>query len=123
MNSSEGSEIKKLQRRLIDAIGVLEIGHSIDINGLTLFVKKSKYINVIGWSEFKDLKQLTNQFALNELEDIKTVFNNMRNVVPEFSDYIKDLEVRYQLCGIPVMGLYNIVCQEIDSEITWGGRS
>lgn len=121
MNSSEEPEINKLRQRLKDAIGVLEVGHSIDVNGLKLFVKKSEYINVIGKSEFNDLKQLTNQFALKELEDIKEVFNNMRIAVPEFSDYINNLEVRYQLCDWPMMGLYKIVCQEIDGKVTWGG--
>lgn len=109
---------EELHHRIKNAIALLKDGQSFKVGDLTFGSKDSKHFSVTGWTVCNDLKNLTKQKALTELNETKDLFNKMLAVSPELSDFIKYRQVEYSLGYDYGMGGLGI-CNEIGGQIKW----
>ena len=109
------SEIK---HRVKNAIILLTDGHPLKVGDLTFAVKDKTHFSVIGWTIRNDLKILTKEKALAELNEIKELFNKFLYISPELKNFIKDRKVEYCLSYDYGMGSIEI-CREVDGQIKW----
>ncbi len=73
---------------------------------------------VTGWSSCFHLKSITRSNALEELQEIKSLFYKMHAESSELSDFIKGRKIKYSLAYD--MGKSGIgVCSEQDDIVSW----
>lgn len=109
---------EELHQRIKTAIILLRDGHSFKVGDLTFGATDNHHFSVTGWTLCNDLKNLTEQRALTELNETKALFKKMTAVSPELTDFIKDRQVHYSLCHDYGMGGLEI-CNESDGHIKW----
>lgn len=107
---------EELLHRIKNAIVLLKDGHPLKVGDLTFGCNDSKLFSATGWTVCNDLKNLTKQKALTELNETKDLFNRMLAVSQELSDFIKYRQVEYSLDYDYGMGGLGI-CKEIDGQI------
>ena len=72
----------------------------------------------IGWSQYIYIENLTQKNSLQELEEIKNLFQQMIDEVPEFKDFVYDKIISYNLAFDYGMGAINI-CTDKNGVIRW----
>jgi ribulose bisphosphate carboxylase small subunit len=108
----------ELRDRINNAIILLTDGHTFKFGDLTFGAKDENHFSVTGWTLCNDLKNLTKQRALDEMNETKSLFNKMTSVSPELTDFIKDRQVKYSLGYDYGMGGIEI-CNETNGQIKW----
>jgi ribulose bisphosphate carboxylase small subunit len=108
----------ELKHRIENAIVLLTDGHPFKVGDLTFWAKDNSHFSVTGWTICNDLKNLTRQKALDEMNETKSLFKKMTSISPELTDFIKDRKVQYCLGYDYGMGGLEI-CSEIDGQIQW----
>jgi hypothetical protein len=109
---------EELKHRIRNAITVLSGGHSFQVGELSFNAKDKQTFSVTGWTVKNDLKSVTKSVALNELNEIKSLFEKMIQVSSELSDFIEQRKIEFNLGYDYGMGGIGI-CTEIDGQITW----
>ena len=108
----------ELKHRIKNAIILLTEGHPFKVGDLTFGITKGQDFTVTGWTLCNDLKNLTKQKALTELNETKSLFKEMASISPELTDFLKDKNVKYSLGFDYGMGGLEI-CNEAYGKIKW----
>jgi hypothetical protein len=109
---------EELQHRIKSAIILLKEGHTFKVGDLTFVCMNDNFCSVTGWTLCIDLKTITKQRALIELNETKALFNKMTSVSPELSNFLKGRKIQYSLSFDYGMGGLEI-CTEKNGEIIW----
>lgn len=109
---------EELIHRIKNAIVLLQDGHPFKVGDLTFGCKDGKHFSVTGWTVCNELKNLSKDKALAELNETKDLFNKMIAVSQELSDFIKYRQVEYSLGYDYGMGGLEI-CSEKGGQIKW----
>ena len=80
---------EELKHRIKSAIILLSEGHSFKVGDLTFRCKDKTHFSVSGWTHNYPLENVTQESALTELKDIKSLFSKMVGASKELSDFIK----------------------------------
>ena len=107
-----------LQNRIKTALILLADGHSLNVGDLTFGCKDKKHFTVSGWTSNILLENVTQQSALTNLKDIKSLFSKMVDTSSELSEYIKDKVIEYYLgydYGLGGIG----ICYEKNGHVIW----
>jgi hypothetical protein len=107
-----------LKHRIKNALILLKDGYSFKVGDLTFSAKDNSHFLVTGWTLRNDLKNITKQTALFELNETKDLFSKMLIVSSELADFIKEREIEFSLGYDYGMGGLEI-CREIDGQIEW----
>ena len=106
-----------MRERINIALEFLKLGQSYTIYSLRLGVR-NHYVYVTGWSRCINVESLTEQMALDELDEVKELFGYMVKESPALAAFIKDKNVKYNLCLNPVKDFVPIVSEYVGA-ITW----
>ena len=107
----------ELLRRIKTALALLPDGHTIQIGELSLCCSDNKYFAVKGWT-IHNLEYVTQQTALIELDEIKSLFAKMVVASSDLAEFIKDKQIEYYLGYDYGNGSIGI-CREVNEQITW----
>lgn len=107
-----------LKNRIRNAVVILKNNNSFKVGDLTFRAYGKDSFSVTGWTIKDEIKSLTKQDALNELSEIKSLFERMKRVSTELSEFIKHRQVEFNLGYDYGMGGIGI-CSEIDGQINW----
>ncbi len=109
---------EELQHRIKSAIILLSEGHPFKVGDLTFFCGDMRHFSVSGWTNNNLLENVTQQSALAELKDIKSLFTKMVDDSKELSQFIKGRQIEYFLSYDYGMGSIGI-CSEKEGEVRW----
>ena len=111
-------DTNELQPRIKTALILLADGHSLNVGDLTFSCKDKRHFSVSGWTNNNLLENVTQQSALTELKDIKSMFSKMVDTSNELSEFIKDKQIEYYLGYDYGMGSIGI-CSEKGGQLKW----
>jgi len=106
-----------MRERINIALEFLKLGQSYTIYSLRLGVR-NHYIYVTGWSRCANIESLTKQMALDELDEVKELFEYMVKESPALAAFIKDKNVKFNLCINPTKEFMPVVSEYVGA-ITW----
>jgi hypothetical protein len=111
--------INNMSNRIKTAIEFLKDNQSFLVDDLRLSVNQADDIEVTGWSQYTNLKNLTKAKSLEELEEIKILFLNMREDSPELEIFLKERNVIFNL-WFDDYGKASIeICSEKNDVVYW----
>ena len=84
-----------VKHRIRNAIILLKEGHSFKVGELSFYAKNKNVFTVIGYTIKIALINITKKEALDELKDIKSIFNKMTQLSPELFDFLKGRQIEY----------------------------
>ncbi|MFK5880023.1 MAG: hypothetical protein QM478_11095 [Flavobacteriaceae bacterium] len=108
----------ELTNRIKNALIILKDGNPFNVGELLFLCENIKIFSITGWSTKTDLNNLTQEFAINELEEIKSVFNKMTSVSTELNEFIKNRQIIYHLNYDSGKGGIEI-CTETNGQLKW----
>jgi|SRR6185312_8023420 len=106
-----------MRERINIALEFLKLGQSYTIYSLRLGVR-NHYMYVTGWSRCANIESLTKQMALDELDEVKELFEYMVKESPALAAFIKDKNVKFNLCINPTKEFMPVVSEYVGA-ITW----
>jgi len=106
-----------MRERINIALEFLKLGQSYTIYSLRLGVR-NQYMYVTGWSRCINMESLTRQMALDELDEVKELFGYMVKESPALAAFIKNKNVKYNLCFNPTKSFTPIVSEYVGA-VTW----
>ena len=109
---------QELKHRIKNALIILQNGNSFKVGELTFNAKDKSSFSVTGWTKKTELKNVKKLTALNELKEIKSLFERMTNVSSELFDFVKQRQIEFNLGFDYGMGSVGI-CSEIGEQIKW----
>ena len=109
---------EELHNRIRSALIMLADGHAFRVGELFFSCKDNLHFSVSGETHNNLLENVTQQSALVELNDIKTLFTSMVNSSKELSEFIKDRHIEYLLGYDYGMGSI-LICSEINGQVIW----
>lgn len=83
--------------RILTAIDFLREGQSFNIGNVRLSISDFDGIEVAGWSQFRNIENLTQSSSLKEMQDLKSEFNEMLLNCPALEDFMKNKIVEFAL--------------------------
>lgn len=108
-----------MEERIKTALKFLKDKQTFKVGELRLGTKGKNIIEVTGWSQYTDYKNLTKQEALRELEEIKVLFYKMVAVSSELKTFLEDKIIQFNLYfddyGKGSIG----ICFEKDNNLEW----
>jgi len=104
--------------RIKTAVEFLKDGQSFSVGDLRLGIERN-IINVTGWSQYSNLENLTKHIALKELDEIKTLFQQMIDASPELRIFIVGKKIEYNLYFDDYGKGSIIICSENDRALKW----
>ena len=76
-------------------------------------------MQVTGWSNYNDIRNLRKDVCLQELGEIKLLFGNMLMSSEELTRFVKDKEIEYCL-GFDDYGKASVsICSERHNHVKW----
>lgn len=78
------------------AISYLAAGQPFRIGDLRLEIIENK-LSIIGWSKYLFLENITKKVALEEIEEIKLLFEQMKECSLELQKFVNDKIIEYVL--------------------------
>ena len=118
MNYDNKMDNQELELRIKNAIILLTDGHPYKVGDLTFGSKDKNHFSVTGWTLTNDLKNITKENAVKELNEIKDLFKRMTSVSKQLSDFIENKRIEYHLGFDYGMGALGI-CTETNGEVKW----
>lgn len=109
---------EELKHRIRNALVILQERNSFKVGDLTFSATCKSTFSVTGWTVKNELKSITKRSALNELNEIKSLFNKMVRVSAELSEFINQRQIEFNLSYDYGMGGIGI-CSETDGKIKW----
>ena len=89
--------MEEILGRIKTAIEFLRDGLPFKVGELYLGMSEGNILDVEGISQYIDLKNVTKQGAMKELEEIKSMFEKMISVSFELKNFVSEKKVRYNL--------------------------
>jgi hypothetical protein len=112
-----GSMDDKLNR-IKTAIESLKNGHPVMIDNILIGVKEMNNLYVTGWTKCKQIKDLTRDQAIIELNEIKTTFMHLVDFSSELKNFIQNKTINYNLAiSYRTAGIG--ICSEKDGVLIW----
>jgi len=109
---------QELKHRIKSALIILQDYGSFKVGELTFNTTDEKSFSVTGWTLKTELKNVTKRIALNELNEIKSLFKKMVQASPELSVFVDQRQIEFNLGYDYGMGGIGI-CSEINGQINW----
>ncbi len=109
---------KELKSRIKNALILLEGGHSYKVGDLTFDCQNNSHFIVTGWIIANDIKNITKESALIELNETKELFKKMTSISYELSDFLSGRQIEYCLNFDYGKGGVGI-CEEINGQVKW----
>lgn len=110
--------MREILGRIKTAIEFLKDNLPFRVGELYMGIDESGLLNITGASKAIDLKNITKQRALEELGEIKLIFQKMVSISPELRVFISDKQIKFNLDFDYGMGDIRI-CSEIDGVLKW----
>lgn len=110
--------MEEILRRIRTAIDFLKDNMPFRVEELYMGIDESGFLNITKASQSIDLKNITKQRALQELDEIKSMFWRMVSISPELKDFISDKQIKFNLDFDYGMGDIRI-CSEIYGVVKW----
>jgi hypothetical protein len=110
--------MEEILGRIKTAIEFLKDGLPFKVGELYLGMSESNILNVTGASQYKHLENVTKHGVLEELEEIKFLFEKMLSVSTELKNFVSDKKIKFNLDFDYGMGDIRI-CSEIDGVLKW----
>lgn len=108
-----------MTNRIKIALGFLKDGQSFSIGDLRLSIDSSSSLVVTGWSWYTNFTNLTKRNAINELEELKSLFSEILHSSLELKKFIKNRSVEYVL-SFDDYGKTSIdICSEKNGVLKW----
>lgn len=112
-------ELRKLDEAEIrDGISFLKKGETLVIGDITISQYGKDFLNVIGWSSYSDLKNLTKEIVLKELDEVKSIYSMVCEAFSLFDSYQKEKSVKFELAFDSGKGGVGI-CSQSGEKIKW----
>lgn len=110
--------MEEILGRIKTAIEFLKDGLPFKVGELYLGISEDNILNVTGASQYIDLKNITKQGAIKELEEIKLMFEKMTSVSFELKNFVSNKKVKFNLDFDYGMGDIRI-CSELNGILKW----
>jgi hypothetical protein len=111
-----------MSSRIDTAVSFLQEGKFFNLGDISLDGKDPNAIKVIGWTQFKNIENLSKQQCLDELTQVKNIFAKMIEKSSRLNDYINGKNLEYWLYyddyGKGSIG----ICYEKNNVIAWEMR-
>ena len=104
--------------RIKTVVDFLKDGQSFSVEDLRLGVE-GRTITVTGWSQYTNIRDLTKNRSLKELEEIKTLFLRMVDISKELRTFILNKEIEFNLYFDDYGKGSIIVCSEKQGAVKW----
>lgn len=101
------------------AIEFLKDKKSFLIGDLRLGVNKLGDVEVTGWSQYTDFRNLTKEKSLEELQEIKSLFYKMLKISPELVNFVKEKNITFGLYFDDYGKASIEICSERNGTIKW----
>lgn len=108
-----------MQNKNKAALEFFKNGESYRIDDLRLGFDNNGAFQVIGWSQYFNLKNLTKEIALLELKEIKDLFFKMTESSKELRMFLTNRQIIYTLCFDDYGKASINICSEIDDVLKW----
>jgi len=106
------------EERLKRAVEFLKESKSFMVGDLQLEDNENNF-NVIGWSNYQFIENLSMQHALIELNEIKNLFKLMIENNHELKIFIENKNIAYELRGDETGKSSITICIEKNNELIW----
>lgn len=110
--------MEEMLGRIKTAIEFLKDNIPFRVGELYMGIDESGFLNITGASQSIDLKNITKQGALQELDEIKEMFWKMVSISSELKDFISNKQIKFNLDFDYGMGDIRI-CSENDGVVEW----
>jgi len=110
--------MREIRNKIRTAIEFLKDGQSFKVGELRFEINEGA-VQVIGWSQYINLQNVTKAKALDELEEIKALFFEMKKASPELQDFIKEKSVKFSLYFDDYGKTSIEICTERDGIFIW----
>jgi len=101
------------------AIEFLKDKKSFLVGDLRLEANELGDIEITGWSQYTNFRNLTKENSLEELQGIKSLFYDKLKVSPELANFIKGKDIVFNLYFDDYGKASIEICSEKDSNICW----
>lgn len=112
------NDMEEMLGRIKTAIEFLKDNIPFRVGELYMGIDESGFLNITGASQSIDLKNITKQGALQELDEIKEMFWKMVSISSELKDFISNKQIKFNLDFDYGMGDIRI-CSENDGVVEW----
>lgn len=103
--------------RLKSAVDSMKQGSYLKVGALTLGYHFPNEIHVTGYTDWS-LENLTEDRAIEDLNDFKRIFIEMKKASEELSEYSESKRLIFQLSYNYGMGSI-LICKELDGQVLW----
>jgi len=103
--------------RIKTAIEFLKDGQSFKVGDLRLGIERGILV-VSGWSQYAEIENVNKQIALRELDEIKTIFQVMKDESEELRSFVANKKIEYHLYYNYGMGSIEM-CYEAKGTVKW----
>lgn len=108
-----------MHNRIKIAIEFLKDYQSFSVGNLRLSINELGDIEVTGWSQYTSLHNLTKIKALEELEQIKSLFTEMLSASSELIKFIEGRSIKYNLWFDDYGKASITICSERNNIVHW----
>lgn len=110
--------MEEILGRIKTAIEFLKDNIPFRVGELYMGIDESGFLNITGASQSIDLRNITKRIALQELDEIKSIFWKMVSIFLELKDFISDKQIKFNLDFDYGMGDIRIF-SENDGVVEW----
>lgn len=86
-----------MEKRLKTAIAFLKDKESFRVGDLLLAINEAEGMQVTGWSQYTNIRNLSKAICLEELSEVKQIFSDMLSSSEELRMFVIDKEIEYHL--------------------------
>ncbi len=110
---------QELKHRIRNAIIFLSEKGTFKVGDLNFSTQNKNEFSVIGWTIKTNLKNITKETALTELNETKELFKKMISKSPELASFINNKQIEYILSYDDYGKVGIEICSEINGKIKW----
>jgi len=110
-----------MENKIDIAIEYMSENRSFKVGDLRLGANDLNEIEVAGWSNYLDLKNITKQIAFKELQEIKSIFSKMLEGSDNLKSFLIGKNIKYVLYYDDAGKASITICTEENGIIVWRG--
>jgi hypothetical protein len=108
-----------MQDRIDIAIEFMKDGKSFRVGDLMLGAGNSNEIEISGWSNYSSIKNITEDIARKELDEIKGIFSSMLSASSKLRDFTSEKKLKFILYYDDGGKGSIVICTEEDGYLQW----